>query len=240
MNMKGIYHSNKVRRADCLIDYAAPEDRDADYMSNEAYLDAKISQDGAAPVSRLIYHKDMLGGGYEKRDLSPGQRSNAYTVEPAGTTLPKAVHQEGYEPSTTLRSQMSALRQSSGQTPTQPSLTQRHRKVVRAKKGPKAGGTFAAFGPLELKHLFDTYNTSNVKDFVGGAPSNANNPTGLQNPSKVETSNQATTVRQPAPLAGKRIVALAQKSSLPRLPTTFAAEGSGHGQSMPASGHHHR
>ena len=35
---------------------------------------------------------------------------------------------------------------------------------MKTKKIVKNSGNFAAFGPLELKHLFDTYNTAKGKE----------------------------------------------------------------------------
>lgn len=55
------------------------------------------------------------------------------------------------------------------------------------------GANFAAFGPLELKHLFDTYNAGKHKEVtVNGGRHHGNNGT-------------------------KKLAALANKSSLPRL-----------------------
>lgn len=228
--MKGNHQPNTVRRTG-LTDYATPVDHDGDYMSNGTHLEVKTGEEGTGR-SKLLYHRDMTGGN-EKRDLSPGLKSSAYAVEPASSGLPTAIHQESYEPTTTLRTQFSAVKQAPGPTPMQGPLAQRHRKVVKAKKSAKVGGNFAAFGPLELKHLFDTYNTSNIKDVIGAAAGHGGNPMAGQNPSRLETASHAATVRQPAMLGGRRIVALAQKSSLPRLPTTFTVEGSSHGKSLP-------
>jgi len=121
-------------------------------------------------------------GGQNYPELASSQISNDYQMNTKFIQPSRSLAKQS-EPGETLvpvKRHGSSLRPTGHQSTAQPACSQKQKKGTKTKKGSKVASNFAAFGPMELKHLFDTYNGANVKDHVGGSAAghsnNSSNP----------------------------------------------------------------